>query len=110
MADLNSHTKKIASWVGIISGVIAIITTLSLNIDRWIVTDSELRATEERIINKIEDEAVLTRSIYIAELIERKTRLTDQLDNAQSEGEVAKILRKIQELDHRIEKLRGTAE
>jgi hypothetical protein len=98
---------RVATWVGIVSGVLAILGTLSINLDKWIVTDSELQLSEQRIIKKIEHEAVKTRTVYISELIERKTRLENQLENEENPGRIQSLIKKIDTLNARIEKLRG---
>ena len=98
---------RIGAWVGIVSGVLAIMGTLAVYVDNIIVTDSELKQSEERIIQKIEHEAVKTRSVYIAELIERKTRLEEQLEEATSPGKIQVLTNKINTLNERIRKLRG---
>lgn len=98
---------RIAAWVGIISGSLTILVTAAINLDKYIVTDSELKASEQRVIEKIEHEAVKTRSVYIAELIERKTRLERELEEAESPGKVRALTNKINTLNERIKKLRG---
>lgn len=100
-------TGKIATWIGIISGVLAIVGTISVNIGEWIVTDAELKESEQRIIKKIEFEAVKTRTVYISELIERKTRLEEELEDATSPGKIKFLEGQINTLNERIRKLRG---
>jgi len=100
----------IATVVGIITGCIAILVFAGNIYDaagKLVVTDDELSAVEKRIVVKIQQEAVLTRSVFIQELIERKTRLSESLGDTNDAGTVAQILEKIQELNSRIKKLRG---
>lgn len=106
-AKPNWTTAKVATWIGIISGALAITGTVVINVDKWIVTDSELRESEQRIIKKIEHEAVKTRTVYISELIERKTRLEEQLEDETNPGSIQALTNKINTLNERIKKLRG---
>lgn len=108
----NNNGKKwtlgrISAWVGIVAGVLGILGTASVYIDDWIVTDNELKLSEQRIIKKIEHEAVKTRTVYISELIERKTRLEQKLENETEPGRIESLKGKIRTLNERIKKLRG---
>jgi hypothetical protein len=110
MPDTNRKwtSGRLATWVGIVSGTLAIIGTLAVNIDKWIVTDDELRLSEQRIIQKIEYEAVKTRTVYIAELIERKGQLERELESDDvTPGRIVVLEKKLETLNERIRKLRG---
>lgn len=101
---------KIAAIIGTVAGtvsILAFIGTIYTNLDKWIVTDAELKLSEDRIIQKIEDEAVKTRTVYITEMIERKTKLESQLEDETVPGRIEALIRQIETLDKRIEQLRG---
>lgn len=107
MAEKEWTHGRVAAYVSIIGGTLAILGTLAVYVDDWIVTDSELKSSERRIIQKIEHEAVKTRTVYITELIERKTLLEEELEDATSPGKIKALTRKIDTLNERIKKLRG---
>jgi len=102
--------KKLAMIIGIITGTITILVFASdiyKGVGELIVTDSELTVHEERIIAKIESEAVLTRNVFIRDLEERKTKLTERLDEAENPGQIAQILEEIKVINERISELKG---
>lgn len=109
--QIKENPWKVASTVvGVITGIITVLVfggNMVKHINEYIVTDAELAAAEQRIVAKIEKEAVLTRSVYIQELIERKTKLTEKLDQTKNPGQVARLIEEIRELNEHIDKLRG---
>ena len=95
---------KISAIIGSVASLIAILTFAG----QYIVTGDELKLAEQRIIQKIEHEAVKTRTVYVSELLERKGALEKELENDKlTEQEFKNIERKIDKLDKRIDKLRG---
>jgi len=106
----NLSIKQIAMIIGIITGSLTIgvfASDIYNGIGKLIVTDAELVIHEERIIAKIRSEAVLTRNVFIRDLTERKTKLTDRLDETENPGRIAQILEEIKVLNERINELRG---
>jgi len=102
--------KKLAMIIGIITGSMTILVFASdiyKGIGELIVTDSELNIHEERIIAKIQSEAVLTRNVFIRDLEERKIKLTDRLDETENAGQIARILEEIKVINERIKELKG---
>lgn len=100
--------KRIAMLIGIITGSITIIVFGGKQVDKYTVTDAELRESENRIIKKIEDEAVTIRQVYIDDLIARKAKLTNLLHQATTIGEVELYKLEIASINERIKRLRGT--
>jgi len=102
-----------AMLIGIVTGLITIVTFGGTAIDtvgKYIVTNSELEESENRIITQIHKEAVVTRNAIIGELLIRKSELVEELEEADTDGAIAKILNDIKELNARIDKIKGVGQ
>jgi len=104
---------KIIAGIGAVTGLITILTFGGDAVDKvgdYIITHSELSEAENRIVNRIHKEAVITREAIVGEILVRKDLLHDQLEEAETEGEIARILEHIKDLNRRLDKIRGIDE
>jgi len=100
----------IGAVVGVIGGIIGIIAaadTALTRIDEYIASMAELQVAKEEVIAHIRKEAVITRDVIVGEILIRKNQLNDDLEEAETEGEIARILQHIKELNGRLDMIRG---
>jgi len=107
----NWSITKITTIVGTLAGIVSIIAfsgTIFDKIGKYIVTDNELALVENRIIKKFEKEALTIRQVYIEDLLSQKNKLSELLISSKTEGEAKFYELKIESINRRIERLRGT--
>ena len=101
---------KITAMIGAVAGVISIIA-FSGNVvdavDDYVVFEADLKAAKEEVIEHIHKEAVITRDVIVGEILIRKNKLNDDLEDAETEGEIARILQHIKELNAQLDKIKG---
>ena len=104
--------STVSMIVGILTGFITLgaFSTDAIKItDKYIVTEAELIEMEVRIIDQIQQEAIITREVIIGEILVRKNRLQHELELAETEGEIARILLQINDLNRQLDKIKGVS-
>lgn len=102
----------ISTIVGTLSGIIAIIAfagTVIDKVDEMVVSPEELTASEERIIDSIRDEAVLTRGAILTILEARKDKLQDDMEALENAGKTIQaeaVLKELLKLKEQIIQIR----
>jgi len=103
----------IAAVVGIIAGIIGIIGGGTVAVSKasdMLVFKDDLTASENRIIERIRKEAVITRLVIVGELEERKDELLEEMDETDDPGKLARLLEELKVLNKRLDKIRGIDE
>lgn len=109
----HSGVAKTAAVIGIVAGLIGLFTAGVAGIEKvsdYVVSRAELQIAKKEVIDHIHKEAVITREVIVGEILIRKAKLNDQLEDAETEGEIARILQHIKELNTRLDKIRGVGE
>ena len=113
--DIKQQFKKkplatIGAIIGIGTGIITIIAGASMGLDKlgdYVVSRAELKAAEERVIEQIHNEAVITRNVIVGEIEVRKSSLLHELEHTNDAGKIATILEDIDVLNKRLDMIRG---
>jgi len=105
--------STISAILGIITGIIGVIGggTVAVNkASEMLVFKGDLTASENRIIERIRKEAVITRLVIVGELEERKDELLEEMDETDDPGKLARLLEELKVLNKRLDKIRGIDE
>jgi hypothetical protein len=91
----------VSKWVGTITGIIAIIYFAGDVVkyaDDMVVSPEELKGSEQRIIQSVREEAVLTRSAILTILEERKVELRKNMQEHEAAGRTVQAQEVLDEL------------